>query len=147
MSVDDVPPIPATSVSLFVGMLMLVTGLTVVMAMMVVRRRHRTAVTIAVAVVTLMVLAAGGLFLIIPPRVPSAASARVLAQCPYDRLIWSNMPGDVDASWQPCRRVARVQLALTLVGASLVTVMAAAVAVRKSPADREHELGPAALGP
>ncbi len=140
---DGVPPIPATSVSLFVGILMLLTGLTVVLAMSVVRRRHRTLVTLAVALVTLLVLAAGGLFLIIPPEVPSAGSQR-LASCPYDRLVWSNMREDVDESWQPCRRIARVQLAMTLVGASLVTVMAAAIAVRKPHADAEPELRPAA---
>lgn len=120
---------------------MLVTGLVVALALIAVRRRHRTPVTLGVVVVVLLVLGAGGIFLIVPPQVPSPTSTDALASCPYDRLVWSNMPEDVDLSWQPCRRVARVQLALTLLGASSVTVMAAAIAVRKP-----HRPGAVQLG-
>jgi hypothetical protein len=127
-------------VSTFVGVLMLVTGLVVVLALLVVRRRHRTPVTIAVALVTVVAFAAGGLFLIVPPQVPSAQSSDQLASCPYDRLVWSNMRDDVDESWQPCRRVARIQLTMALVGASLVTLMAAAMAVKEPEVDAVPEL-------
>jgi hypothetical protein len=113
--------------------------------LMVVRRRRRTLVTVGLGLVTLFVLAAGGLYLIVPPSVPMPGQLQALETCPYDRFTWSNMPGDVDVSWQPCRRVARLQLALTLLGVSSVTVLAAVMATRdarsaaQAPADEAIE--------
>jgi hypothetical protein len=117
-------------VSPFVAVLMLITGLTVVLALLVVRRRHHAWVTVAVGLVALLVLTAGAVFAIVPPRVTSPSG--LAEQCPYDRLVWSNMPGDVSDGWQPCRRTARVELAVILLTASGVTVAAAATGLRLS---------------
>ncbi len=118
---------------MFVVSFMLLTGFTFVVALLVVRRRHWTIRSVAIGLVTLVVLGAGGIFLIIPPEVPSARDPSTLTRCPYDRLTWSNMRGDVAPSWQPCRRVARTQLALILVGMSWLTVMAAGMVIEEEP--------------
>jgi pimeloyl-ACP methyl ester carboxylesterase len=130
---------PQTSVSLYVAAFMALGGLVIVLALLVVRRRRRLLPMLALGAVTLVLVAAGTVFLIVPPRVPSLGGVQQSGRCPYDRLTWSNMPSDVDDFWQPCRRVARVELALTLVGGSAVTVMAAAMALKRparSPRDQ-----------
>jgi hypothetical protein len=108
----------------------------VVLALLVVRRRHRGWVTFAVGLVALLVLTTGGVFSIVPPRVTSPTG--LVEHCPYDRLVWSNMPGDVSDGWQPCRRTARVELAVMLLAASGLTVAAAAAGLRLSAATEDH---------
>jgi hypothetical protein len=127
---DGTPPTPETSVSMFVWAFALLTALVVVLTLLVVRRRHRALLSVALGLVTLVILAAGGVYLIVPPMVPSAAQPQVWERCPYDRLVWSNMRADVDPGWQPCRRAARTQLALVLTGSSMLTVGTAAAALR-----------------
>ena len=128
---NGTPPTPETSVSLFVAVLVAVAALIMVLARLVVRRRHQLLPMLALSLVTLVVVGVGAVYLIVPPQVPSAGASRVTAQCPYDRLTWSNMRSDVDEFWQPCRRVARLQLALMLLGGSAVTVMAAAMVLKR----------------
>lgn len=128
------PPTPMTSVSLYVCAMMLLAALTTVVALLVVRRRQRLGLTCAFGLVTLVLLCAGGIYLTTPPRIPTDQQGR-WQSCPYDRIIWSNMRPDVDEAWQPCRRMARVELAVMLVGAAAATAGAAARVVRRpSPA-------------
>jgi hypothetical protein len=127
---DGPPPTPETSVSMFVWAFALLTALVVVLTLLVVRRRHRTLLSVTLGVVTLMILAAVGVYLIVPPMVPSGQQPQVWQRCPYDRLVWSNMRADVDPGWQICRRTARTELALMLTGSSVLTVGAAAAGLR-----------------
>lgn len=130
---DATPPIPETTVSIFVGVFMLIAALSVVLTLLVVRRRHRFWLSVALGLVSVTVLGIGGLYLIAPPHVRSAEQPGQWHRCPYDRLVWSNMRADVQTVWQPCRRTARVQLALVLLGTSTVTVAAAAAALHRVP--------------
>lgn len=137
---------PQTDVSLYVAAFMALGGLVLVLALLVVRRRRRLLPMLSLAAVTLVLVAAGTVFLIVPPRVPGMGDAQQSGRCPYDRLTWSNMPSDVDDFWQPCRRVARVELALTLLGGSAVTVMAAAMALKRpAGSPREQQEAAASL--
>jgi hypothetical protein len=123
------PPTPETSVSLFVWVFVLLSALVVVLTLLVVRRRHQLLLNLTLGLVTVSVLVLSGLYLIVPPRVPAADLSSPGGRCPYDRMIWSNMRSDVAEAWQPCRRAARTQLALMLLGSSAVTAAAAAVAL------------------
>jgi len=147
---DGTPPTPETSVSVFVWAFVLVTALVVVLTLLVVRRRHQALLSVTLGVVTLFILGVGGVYLIVPPTVPSAEQPQVWERCPYDRLVWSNMRADVDPGWQPCRRAARTQLALMLTGASLLTAGAAAMALRltapRVPVPDPEEQVPARVG-
>jgi len=132
--VVETPPMPETSVSLFVWAFVLLSALVVVLTLLVVRRRHQVLLNLTLGLVTLSVLVLSGIYLIVPPRMPVADRSYLGERCPYDRMIWSNMRSDVDEAWQPCRRAARTQLALMLLGSSAVTVAAAAVALNlKAP--------------
>lgn len=131
---DGTPPTPETSVSMFVGAFVLFTALVVVLTLLVVRRRHQVLLSVTLGLVTLIILGAGGVYLIVPPQVPSAEQPQVRERCPYDRLVWSNMRPDVDPGWQPCRRTARTELALMLTGASMLTVGTAAAGLRLTAA-------------
>ena len=128
---DQLPPTPETSVSPFVWACSALTFLIVVVTLLVVRRRRQRLLSLALGMVSMLVLGAGVLYLIIPPSVPTPGQPRTLTRCPYDRLVWSNMRADVAEPWQPCRRVARVQLASSLMGTSLLTVAMAALALRR----------------
>jgi len=110
---------------MFVWAVMALTAFTVVLVVLVVRRRGNLGTTLALCLMLLLVLAAAGVNLIVPPQVHSAADPAVLTTCPYDRLTWSNMSPRVENLWQPCRRTARFQLVVILVGGSLVTVLTA----------------------
>lgn len=125
---------PETSVSLFVWVFVLLSALVVVLTLLVVRRRHQVLLNLTLGLVTLSVLVLSGIYLIVPPRMPATDRTYLGERCPYDRMIWSNMRSDVDEAWQPCRRAARTQLALMLLGSSAVAVAAAAVALNlKAP--------------
>lgn len=132
---ESTPPTPETTVSLFVCAFMSLAAFTIVLVLLVVRRRGNIAATMSISLMMLLVFAAAGLNLIVPPVVGSRDAGGVAA-CAYNRLIWSNMPADVDERWQPCRRAARVQLAATLVGGALVTVLAAGVGPRVEATSR-----------
>ncbi|MET1006503.1 MAG: hypothetical protein ABWX96_13210 [Propionibacteriaceae bacterium] len=136
---NGTPPTPETTVSTFVWFFAALVALTVVLTLMVIRRRHRTLVTLGVGAVCALTVAAGYLFLIIPPWAPSVSQPGVLTLCPYDRVVWSNMSSDIDPAWQPCRRVARLQLALTLMGVSALTVGTAVSATRISRPDDSED--------
>ena len=123
-------PAPETAVSPFVWVFSVVVSLTIVLTLMVIRRRHQRWLTVGVSLLSMVILAAGWIYLMVPPWAPSVTEPGVLTLCPYARVIWSNMPADIDATWQACRRVARFQLALTLLGISAVTVATAVGAVR-----------------
>lgn len=129
------PPTPETTASMFVWALASLTAFTVVLVLLVVRRRGNLPVTLALSGMLLLVLAATGLNLIVPAQVRSPTDPAVRTTCPYDRLAWSNMKPDVDAVWQPCRRAARVQLAATLGGGALVTVMVTVALLRSRPGE------------
>jgi hypothetical protein len=130
----ETPPMPETSVSVFVWVFVLLSALVVVLTLLVVRRRHQVLLNLTLGLVTTAVLVLSGIYLIVPPRMPAAERSYPGERCPYDRMIWSNMRSDVDAAWQPCRRAARTQLALMLLGSSAVTVAAAALALNlKAP--------------
>jgi hypothetical protein len=131
------PPTPETSVSLFVWVFVLLSGLVVVLTLLVVRRRRQALLNVTLGFVAMAVLVLSALFLIVPPRMPAKDRPLVGEHCPYDRMIWSNMPRDVDEAWQPCRRAARAQLVLMLLGSSAVTVAAAVVALNLKPPRRE----------
>jgi hypothetical protein len=126
---DPTPPTPETTVSLFVWALTSLAAFTVVLVLLVVRRRGNIAATVSIGLLLLLLFAAVGVNLIVPPVLRSHDTGGVTA-CPYDRLIWSNMRADVDDVWQPCRRAARAQLAIMLMGGALVTVLAAGIAPR-----------------
>ena len=103
--------------------------------------------SVALGLVSVTVLGISGLYLIAPPHVPSAEQPGQWHRCPYDRLVWSNMRADVQTVWQPCRRTARVQLALVLLGTSTVTVTAAAAALRRVPSrSRDDRLDASSAG-
>jgi len=143
---DGTPPTPETSVSAFVWFFAVLVSLTVVLTLMVIRRRHRTLVTVSVSAICAFMVAAGCLFLIIPPWAPSVSRPGELALCPYDRVVWSNMSADIDPEWQPCRRVARLQLALTLLGVSALTVGTAVSATRIGQPEQGGTARPSGVG-
>lgn len=123
------PPTPATSASLFVWALWLIAGFSMVLTVLVVRRRHHLLLNLTLALVTVVVLAAGSVCATLPPRLPSGADG-TLRRCPYDRLVWADMAPQPGGDWLACRRVARVQLALILLGAASITVATGAAGLR-----------------
>jgi hypothetical protein len=112
-------------VSLFVWTLGLVTGLIMVLTVLVVRRRHHLLLNVFLALVTVVVVAAGSICATMPPTL-AAGEQSTPRRCPYDRLVWADMAPQPGGAWLACRRVARMQLALILLGAASITVAAGA---------------------
>ncbi|HYP44115.1 MAG TPA: hypothetical protein VEQ66_02835 [Propionibacteriaceae bacterium] len=131
---DTTPPTPETTASMFVWALTSMTAFTVVLVLLVVRRRGDLRATLGLCAMVLLVLAATGLNLIVPAQIRSAENPATLISCPYDRLAWSNMPPNIEQTWLPCRRAARLQLAATLGGGAVLTVLAAGALLRSRPA-------------
>jgi hypothetical protein len=134
-------PTPETSVSIFVWVLVLIAGLIVVTTLLAVRRRHHLLLSLALGVTTLFAVALTAVSATVPPAGAvgpaslSGSGSPSPLRCPYDRMVWANMgpaPGD---GWLPCRRAARIELTVTMLGAAAVVLGAALVGLRlTSPA-------------
>jgi hypothetical protein len=122
-----------TAVSGYVFALMLLAATTAVLALLVVRRRRRWLLTSVFVLGTLALLTAGGIYLTTPPQVRSTTQLGRWDRCPYDRIIWSNMPAAVPSAWRPCRSAARVDLTCMLLGAAAATAGVAAGLLRSVP--------------